>query len=97
MRALNTVAAVPLRHRDVLVVQIGTETQIVPILAVDGTGVVEGVVIVIVIHVMPLCTPSTTPASVETLQGGLRHTPRHSATVQPPSTAAIECRGASSS
>lgn len=53
MRALNPVAAVPLRHRDVLVVEVGTEAQIVPVLAVDGAGVVEGVVIVI-IHAVPL-------------------------------------------
>lgn len=54
VRAVNPVAAVPLRHRDVLVVQVGTETQIVPVLPVDGAGVVESVVIVVVVHAVPL-------------------------------------------
>lgn len=80
-----------MRHRDVLVVEVGTEAQIVPVLAVDGAGVVEGVVIVIV-HAMPLCPP----ARVHGLLGGLRDAPSHSAAVQPPATAAVECRGASS-
>lgn len=50
MSAVNAVAAVPLRHGDVLVVEVGTQTQVVAILAVDGTGVVQSVVIIVVVH-----------------------------------------------
>lgn len=96
MRAVDSVAAVPLRHRDVLVVQVATQTQVVPILPVDGARVVECVVVVDVIHVEALSHPHTNPTSEEALRGGLRHSPSPSATVQTPATTAVYRRGPSS-